>query len=1063
MAYFHFGGFSVDLSLLLLTLLHGTFRPTDAFNLDVRFPVVKEGKTNGSLFGLSVAFHKQTLGNERYLVLVGAPKETTKSFNKTGDAFYCPISTDTKDCGQMNLITSGNDRPDDTEIVDGMWLGVAVASQNITKGRVLVCGHRYVKKINEGLTWGMIGRCYIRSNNMEYDPNDYHWQDYYEVCSPQDGQNMEGMCNMGISAAITADEVVVGSPGSFDWQGNADIIWRSPHNSYSISKTNFPEIDRRNIYIGYSVAKDKGLLSLTNDTLVAGAPRDGPDNLARGAVRVNLVSNVDDGDQTLGKSAYILYGEQVGSYFGGSIAIADLNNDSWKDLIVGAPFYFDRTKEEGGAVYIYMNENGSFKDKYDIALKGPEKSAFGMSVSAIGDINQDGFQDFAVGAPYHGTGAVFIWMGSEKGISPTPSQVIKGQDIKHSGFQTFGYSVSGGMDIDDNKYPDIVVGSLDERIAVLRARPVIHLQSDLSVTPNIVDPDTCNDCVEAKMCISYLLSTGESSKRNITVEFTLIADRTSRSPRLVFLDNIANIYTGHFYMPSENCRTFKLQLKKPVRDKVEPVSFSLNMSLYEPQARSRGTLQNLDAYPVLSEGKTVVRKHEIHFQKACGTDNKCNSNLKMTAEFANFDDDQPFQVEDGHQIFKYNADVKKLKMLINVTNIPSDGRLAEDAHNTVLNITTPTSLQFSAVNPKNLIECDLTSSGLLCEFVNPVRTKQESQVTIIFETLGITLDTREITTEIQLSTLSEQSAISPIALTLMVEYSLQPTFIINPQNALTYFSGEVKGESFMKTPSDVGSPVTFTFHVELKGRPLGSLGTLQISFAWPLEVDNGKWLLYLTNITTEGTSNQLCVPPGNIVNPLKLTPAAVGGRRKRELDSPEVREGIQAEQALAQAPFKARGTRKKLILLTCDEGAKCRTFTCPLKGMKTRAAVTVYARLWNSTMLEDYSDAYRVTVQGQATLNLQTSKAVVIMKPQTQTFTLNIDPELEEEAPQEAPIWIIVVSVLAGVLLLTLISLLLWKCGFFRRANTRELYEAKAQTAEMRSQPSEKDRLTEDI
>lgn len=59
---------------------------------------------------------------------------------------------------------------------------------------------------------------------------------------------------------------------------------------------------------------------------------------------------------------------------------------------MGAPFYFDRTKEEGGAVYIYLNENGSFKNKYDIALRGPEKSGFGMSVSAIGDINQDGFQ-----------------------------------------------------------------------------------------------------------------------------------------------------------------------------------------------------------------------------------------------------------------------------------------------------------------------------------------------------------------------------------------------------------------------------------------------------------------------------------------------------------------------------------------------------------------------------------------------------------------------------------------------------------------------------------------------
>ena len=35
--------------------------------------------------------------------------------------------------------------------------------------------------------------------------------------------------------------------------------------------------------------------------------------------------------------------------------------------------------------------------------------------------------DFAVGAPFHGTGSVSIWMGSEKGISPTPSQVSRSE------------------------------------------------------------------------------------------------------------------------------------------------------------------------------------------------------------------------------------------------------------------------------------------------------------------------------------------------------------------------------------------------------------------------------------------------------------------------------------------------------------------------------------------------------------------------------------------------------------------------------------------------------------
>lgn len=37
------------------------------FNLDSRFAVLKEGNTPGSLFGLSVAMHRQTVGRERYL------------------------------------------------------------------------------------------------------------------------------------------------------------------------------------------------------------------------------------------------------------------------------------------------------------------------------------------------------------------------------------------------------------------------------------------------------------------------------------------------------------------------------------------------------------------------------------------------------------------------------------------------------------------------------------------------------------------------------------------------------------------------------------------------------------------------------------------------------------------------------------------------------------------------------------------------------------------------------------------------------------------------------------
>ncbi|KAL1278309.1 hypothetical protein QQF64_024982, partial [Cirrhinus molitorella] len=53
-------------TVVLLFLLSAA-RCCRAFNLDVRFPVVKEGKTAGSLFGLSVALHEQVVTEKRHL------------------------------------------------------------------------------------------------------------------------------------------------------------------------------------------------------------------------------------------------------------------------------------------------------------------------------------------------------------------------------------------------------------------------------------------------------------------------------------------------------------------------------------------------------------------------------------------------------------------------------------------------------------------------------------------------------------------------------------------------------------------------------------------------------------------------------------------------------------------------------------------------------------------------------------------------------------------------------------------------------------------------------------
>ena len=51
--------------------------------------------------------------------------------------------------------------------------------------------------------------------------------------------------------------------------------------------------------------------------------------------------------------------------------------------------------------------------------------------------------------------------------SPCP-QVIHGEQLGLPGLATFGYSLSGQMDVDENFYPDLLVGSLSDRIVLLR-------------------------------------------------------------------------------------------------------------------------------------------------------------------------------------------------------------------------------------------------------------------------------------------------------------------------------------------------------------------------------------------------------------------------------------------------------------------------------------------------------------------------------------------------------------------------------------------------------------------
>ncbi|KAG8452557.1 hypothetical protein GDO86_004371, partial [Hymenochirus boettgeri] len=266
-------------------------------------------------------------------------------------------------------------------IIENMWLGVTVASQG-SDGRVLVCGHRYT-----AVQWSgtedqrrMIGKCYVRGNNLELDDSD-DWQTYHnELCNSNSDLEITGMCQLGISGGFTKNMVYFGAPGAYTWQGTnyilqREAIWDLKEISYSTTE------QQNNIYLGYTVQIQSGILSKDQVTMVSGAPR----WESKGAVYLLETQK----DSLVVKQ--MLSGQQVGSYFGSAIAIADLNNDGWQDIAVGAPYYFDRKEEEGGAVYVYTNMAGFFSDKAALVVHGISFSGFGFALANIGDINQDGF------------------------------------------------------------------------------------------------------------------------------------------------------------------------------------------------------------------------------------------------------------------------------------------------------------------------------------------------------------------------------------------------------------------------------------------------------------------------------------------------------------------------------------------------------------------------------------------------------------------------------------------------------------------------------------------------
>ncbi len=145
---------------------------------------------------------------------------------------------------------------------------------------------------------------------------------------------------------------------------------------------------------------------------------------------------------------------------GWSVASAgDVNGDGLDDVLIGAPTWDNLATPsdlDDGIVFLYMGTLTGLAANPSWYYVGATADQLGISVCGIGDVNGDGYADFAAGAhqPGVGYGKVLVFLGHAGGPSSTPDRVLGGPSFDSQ----FGTAVTGG-DFNGDGYADLAVGS----------------------------------------------------------------------------------------------------------------------------------------------------------------------------------------------------------------------------------------------------------------------------------------------------------------------------------------------------------------------------------------------------------------------------------------------------------------------------------------------------------------------------------------------------------------------------------------------------------------------------
>ncbi|MCF6235306.1 MAG: FG-GAP-like repeat-containing protein [Gammaproteobacteria bacterium] len=317
-------------------------------------------------------------------------------------------------------------------------------------------------------------------------------------------------------------DILIGAPGydTADVDAGRVYLYLGSATGPSVSPDWIGEGDRVRAGYGNAVASAGDINSDGYDDILLGASK--YDSGGTDVGRVYLFHGSTSGPAAA--ADWTSSGDSSGDYYGFAVSSAgDVNGDGFADVLIGANLDTPSIlspRLSAGRLFVYHGSASGLSTTADWIFDNEQPYAqLGSSVSGIGDINGDGFDDILGGATHYNLqqeneGAALLFFGSATGLSITSVTLSMGQEQA-----LFGASVSGAGDVDGDGIADFIVGAnLYDTTGGSNAGAVFLYLSATSTTPSIlVSPTTGLQTSEALTDASFTVVLATEPTASVTI------------------------------------------------------------------------------------------------------------------------------------------------------------------------------------------------------------------------------------------------------------------------------------------------------------------------------------------------------------------------------------------------------------------------------------------------------------------------------------------------------------------------------------------------------------------